>query len=545
MDYKKLFENFDGEFLESSSELEPFSRDASIFVVTPSLVLKPKTVSALEYLVQTVTKHKNEFPKLSLTARAAGTDMSGGSLTESVMVDFTAHFNNCSEVEADSITTQTGVYYRDFEKKVQAKGLLLPSYPASKELCTIGGMVANNSAGEKSLSYGKTDRYVTSLRVILADGKEHLIRPLSAEMLQQKLQNEDYEGKVYREIYNLLEANYNLLQDSRPKVSKNSSGYALWNVWDKKTFDLTKLFVGSQGTLGFVTEATFDLVKPKTHSELLVIFLKDLSELGHIVKTVMDFGPESFESYDDHTLKFALRYLPEIIAQMKGGAIKLGFQFLPELWMTLTGGIPKLVLIAEFTGDSEAEVLEKLDKVRLVVKEKYHVPTHLTKSPQETQKYWTIRRESFSLLRKHVRNKHTAPFIDDIVVRPEYLPEFLPKLNKIFEQYPHLIYTIAGHAGDGNFHIIPLMNLADPAERAIIPKLSDSVYDLVLEYHGSITGEHNDGLIRTPYVEKMFGSEVTDLFEQVKHILDPQNIFNPGKKVGGNLQYALDHITHK
>jgi FAD/FMN-containing dehydrogenase len=186
-----------------------------------------------------------------------------------------------------------------------------------------------------------------------------------------------------------------------------------------------------------------------------------------------------------------------------------------------------------------------LDKVRLVVKEKYHVPTHLTKSPQETQKYWTIRRESFSLLRKHVRNKHTAPFIDDIVVRPEYLPEFLPKLNKIFEQYPHLIYTIAGHAGDGNFHIIPLMNLADPAERAIIPKLSDSVYDLVLEYHGSITGEHNDGLIRTPYVEKMFGSEVTGLFEQVKHILDPQNIFNPGKKVGGNLQYALDHITHK
>jgi FAD/FMN-containing dehydrogenase len=142
-----------------------------------------------------------------------------------------------------------------------------------------------------------------------------------------------------------------------------------------------------------------------------------------------------------------------------------------------------------------------------------------------------------------VSGKQTAPFIDDIAVRPEKMPEFLPALNKILDKYQDkIVYTIAGHAGNGNFHIIPLMNLADESQRAIIPVLSDEVYDLVIKFGGTITAEHNDGLIRTPYLEKMYGREVISLFEQVKQIFDPLNIFNPGKKVGGNLKYSMSHI---
>ena len=140
-----------------------------------------------------------------------------------------------------------------------------------------------------------------------------------------------------------------------------------------------------------------------------------------------------------------------------------------------------------------------------------------------------------------MKDKHTAPFIDDIVVRPEFLPEFLPKLNKILKEYP-ITYTIAGHAGNGNFHIIPLMDFADEKTGEIIIELSKKVYDLVLEYQGSTTAEHNDGLIRTPFLKQMYGDTIYGIFEKIKNIFDPSNILNPGKKVGATLDYLRAHI---
>ena len=162
----------------------------------------------------------------------------------------------------------------------------------------------------------------------------------------------------------------------------------------------------------------------------------------------------------------------------------------------------------------------------------------------EEEKYWTIRRQSFALLHNNTTGKDTAPFIDDFIVKPEYMAEVLPKVNAILDAYKKdLIYTIAGHPGNGNFHIIPLMDLKSERVRALIPKISEQVYQLIFQYHGSITAEHNDGLIRTPYLEEMYGSDIEALFQEVKKIFDPLDIFNPGKKVGGSLQYSVDHIA--
>jgi len=188
------------------------------------------------------------------------------------------------------------------------------------------------------------------------------------------------------------------------------------------------------------------------------------------------------------------------------------------------------------------EIQEKLLTAQKEVVERFKLKTHITKSETEASKYWTVRRESFNLLRQHTHGLSTAPFIDDIVVHPDQLPKFLPELNAILARYPSLIYTIAGHAGDANFHIIPLMDLSREDQRAIIPILADLVYDLVLKYNGSITAEHNDGLIRSPYLEKMYGPEIMKLFTEVKRIFDPKNIFNPGKKVGASMEYSLAHI---
>lgn len=530
-----------GAVLTDDPTLTKNSRDASIFEVRPSAVVVPKNVDDLKKLVKFVTDNKTSNPELSLTARSGGTDMSGGPLNESIIVDF-ANFNHILGVGDDSAITEPGVYYRDFEKATLAKGLLLPSYPASRELCMVGGMVANNAGGEKSLKYGKTADYVEELDVVLSDGEDYTLKPLNTGELEDKKKQDNFEGKIYREMHELLEQNYDLIQAARPKVSKNSAGYALWDIGNRKTFDLTKLFVGSQGTLGLITKIKFRLIKPNKYSKLLVLFLNDFQSLGDLINAVLKYKPESFEIYDDNTIKLAVRFWPEMLKKMKGNALALGFRFIPEILMLLTGGMPKLVLIAEFTGNEEASILNTMEDLKKNVEDKFKVKSRIASSRADAEKYWTIRRESFNLLRKHVQGKKTAPFIDDVIVRPEQLPEFLPKLNAILEPYKNMVYTIAGHAGDANFHVIPLMDLTRQEDRSSIPKIAEEVYNLVIEFGGSITAEHNDGLIRTPYLEKMFGYEVVKLFEATKKIFDPLNVFNPRKKVGGDVGWVMNHI---
>jgi FAD/FMN-containing dehydrogenase len=534
-----------GEVLDDPKTLEAYSRDASLFKVTPQVVARPTDAQDVCALVRYVAAKKQENHKLdlSIAPRAAGTDMSGGPLTTSIVLDTLAHLNKLIALEGEEATVEPGMYFRDFDRETKKAGLELPSYTASREINTVGGMVGNNSGGEKNLKYGKTARYVKELEVVLADGQVHTLKNVEGAELAQKLKEPGYEGEVYRQVAALLTnaAYAKIIEANKPKVEKNSSGYALWDIGDGKTrLNLARLMVGSQGTLGIVTKIKYKLVKPKPYASMAVIFVNSLSQLGELVPEVLRYQPDSFESYDDHTFSIAIKYLPELAAQMKAGLFSIGLSFLPELWMALTGGIPKLVLLVEFRGDTQQEALAQAQKLATeVASNKSHVSVRVAKDEQGARKYWAVRRESFNLLRKKIRGKRTAPFIDDFVVPPLTLPEFLPKLQALMSEYPQLTYTVAGHVGDGNFHIIPLIDPKDPTIGRVIDELSHKVYDLVLSYQGSISGEHNDGLVRTPYVEKMFGREMYALFLEVKKIFDPHDIFNPGKKVGLTYSQAL------
>jgi len=546
MNHKTEIQNFfKGEVLDDENTLTTYSIDTSLLKVRPKLVVFPKDTEDIKNLVLYVREHKKEDPTLSITPRAAGSDMSGGPLNESIILDVTKHIFGTPAINATNKTVQVlpGTFYRDFEKETLKHDLILPCYPASKNLCAIGGMIGNNCAGEKTLIYGKMEDYIESLKVVFADGNEYEVKPLSREELRQKMNQGDFEGEVYKKIHDLIETNKEKIMAAKPKVKKNSSGLYLWNVWDRDKFNLCKLIVGSQGTLGIVTEATLRLVPVKKHSLLYVIFLKDLKPVASLVNELLKFEPESIESYDDHTLKLAIRFLPGIWKSMKGkNFFKFIWSFLPEARMVLTGGFPKLVMLAEFAGNDPHHIDETLKKVDTAIK-KFHLKTHITRSATETSKYWTIRRESFNLLRKHIHGKRTAPFIDDVVVNPEHLPEFWPKLMKLLDEYK-LIYTVAGHAGSGNFHVIPLMDMRKEENHKIVIELSEKVYDLVLEYGGSITAEHNDGIIRTPYLKKMFGEHILGLFQETNLIFDPLDIFNPGKKGAQTSKYLSQHLVY-
>lgn len=536
---------FRGDVKSDNETLERLSHDASLFKIQPTLSLSPKDSDDVSKVVSFISEKKKSGANISITGRSAGTDMSGGPLTESIVMEFTPYMNSLKEIGKDYAVVEPGMYYRDFEKATLEKGLIMPSYPASRDLCAIGGMVLNDAGGEKTLTYGKVKNYVNSLKVVLADGSKVEFKKLNKDELEEKKKLNNFEGEIYRKMYDLCDKNYDLLSKAKPNVTKNSAGYYLWDIFDKEkqTFDLSKLIVGSQGTLSLVTETNFKLVKPEPYSRLVVVFLNETKNLASVISDVLKFKPESLESYDDHTFRFAIKLFPMVVKRMGGSVFSLALRFWPEFKALITGGIPKIILLAEFTGETDDEAKEKATKALFGLLEKGY-KAQLTKSAKEAEKYWVIRRESFNLLRQKMKGMRTAPFIDDFAVHPDDLPKFLPELYKILDKY-NLTYTTAGHMGDANFHIIPLMDLTKINSKKIISELMDQVYKLVLSYHGTITAEHNDGLIRSSYLEMMFGKEVYKLFEETKNIFDPLNIFNPGKKVNSSLAYAMDHLVNK
>ncbi|HEY4513843.1 MAG TPA: FAD-binding oxidoreductase, partial [Candidatus Paceibacterota bacterium] len=410
-----------GEALDDVAERKKYSRDTSIFERMPSLIVYPKNADDVEKLVRFVNEKNSKGVRLTLTARAGGSDMSGGPLTDSILVVFTKYINKIGPIVEDSATVEPGAFYRDFEKETLARGEILPSYPASRGMCTIGGMIANNAGGELNLHYGKTDEYVESLDVVLSDGTQAQIKPLTLAELAQKESGNSCEASIYRQVHALIEEHQDDIQSARPNVTKNSAGFALWDVLDKEQgiFDLTKLIVGSQGTLGLITKAQMRLVRTKAERAMLVIFISDLGALPEIVHRVLKFEPESFESYDNHTFSLAVHLLPQIIAQF--GILKmiiLAFAFLPEMWAVFRGGVPKLVLMAEFAEDTDQEALDKAEDARVALDD-LPVRTKIAKNEVHAEKYWAVRRGSFALLRKNLHGLYAAPFIDDIVVHPD------------------------------------------------------------------------------------------------------------------------------
>jgi FAD/FMN-containing dehydrogenase len=541
-----LKQTFKGDIDAAPATLDIYSHDASLFEVRPRAVIFPKDSEDVKAAVAFVAANKASDPTLSITPRSAGTDMSGGAVGTGLVMDFTRYMNALKEVTKEYAIVQPGLYYRDMEKAAGKLGSVMPAYTASKEICAVGGMIANNSGGEKAIKYGKVENFIKSLKVVLSDGEEYTIQPLTKAELEAKAAQSTFEGLIYKKIFDLIQNNLADIKAAKPNVSKNSAGYYLWNVWNETdgAFDLCRLICGSQGTFGIVTEITWKLVPVEPYSNLLAVFMPDIKNLGKVVAEITPFKPDSLETYDDYSMKLAVKFFFDFFRSMGfWGAVKLGFKFIPEAWMLLTGGVPKLILLVEIAGKSAEEVKEKLTAIQNHIRH-FGYKMHIAKDIAEADKYWRIRRESFNMLRKHVHGQRTAPFIDDIIVKPELLPEFLPRIEKEIDEYK-LVYTIAGHAGNGNFHIIPLMDLDSPISVDTILELSKKIYTLVKEFKGSITAEHNDGIIRTPFLKEMYGDKIVGLFQETKNIFDPLNILNPGKKVGGTFEDIRTYIKKK
>ncbi len=518
-----------GEVLTDEKTLEHYSKDGSIFQVKPWAVVFPKETMDIVALVRWLREKKGKNPqetKLSITARGKATDQAGGPLNEGVIIRFPGYLDKILEIGPNFVRVEPGAIFGEVNRELEKRGSFLPSYPASADFSTIGGAVANNGAGEKSAKYGPIRLYLKSLKMVLSSGSEVIIQPLKWPEFELKSQQLNFEGDIYRDIYSLIEKEKRTLERTKPKVPKHSTGYNLWDVIrqteEGKVFDLTQLVAGSQGTLGILTEVSlWTLPKPK-YTGLLIAYFDDLPKSGLATAELLKFEPSALEMVD--------RFLLELVKQENPTMLE---GLLPEQ-------MPQIVLLCEFDGDDLNEIKEKLAKARQAI-QRIAFSTTSSTDPAAQEKLWQVRR-SAALVAEGARGKKKAlPFIEDVVVPPERFPEYVNYLYEIMQR-EQLEFSVWGHAGQGNIHIQPFLDVGDPADREKLFRISEEVYQIVAALGGVLSGEHNDGLMRTPYLPKFYPPELIKAWQEIKRIFDPLNIFNPGKKIGSDLNYAKSHL---
>jgi FAD/FMN-containing dehydrogenase/Fe-S oxidoreductase len=474
-----------------------YSTAACIYRVVPIGVVCPRSQAD----VSAVLKYGAERG-IPVTARGAGSGVAGQSLGRGLILDFSRHMDRVIEVDVEdrSVRVEPGVVYAALNRRLRRYGLIFPPDPSSGDFCTIGGMLANNSGGAHSVMYGTVDDHVVSSTVFLPGGEELVAGKYSLDG--------GVIGDKVRAAADILKRNEQAIAGVRPVVTKNASGYNVWEVFDGGTFDLARLMVGSEGTLGIFTEARLRLVKRPNSRATAMYCFSDLEGMTRSIREIKQSGPSTIELMD--------RSLLDVLV----GSDYLG------LLKELPDGLEALLLV-EFSGVDGEEVAEKasdcLREVRpLCMSEGYRVAV----DEPDQERLWEIRNRASTILRLVDYPCKPLRFIEDAAVPVENLPEYISRLRSLLAGFG-VRAAIFGHAGDGNVHVNPLIDLTRGDYKDVIAGLAGEVVSIVSDLGGTLSGEHGDGRLRSPFLPRIYGG-LCDVFREIKRVFDPVGILNPG-----------------
>ncbi len=507
-----LRQHITGEVVTAAKVRDFFSTDGSVFRVMPRLIVYPHNVTDVRKTARFSWQLAEKGKIIPITARGKGTDQSGGALGEGIMLVFPGHMNNIIEIDKNTVTVQPGELYASLQKVLITHGRFLPPYPSSIDFSTIGGAVANNAAGKGTVKYGATRDFVKELQVVLANGELITTRRLSKRELSKKMGETTFEGDIYRQLDALLTDNQELIERSRPLVSKNSAGYDLWDIKRKDgSLDLGALITGSQGTLGLVTQIKLRTEAYNPHTSLVVAYFDDIDKAGQAVLLLEELKPSALEVVDEHLLNFLDKHNPN------------------ELHGLVAKPYPKIILLIEFDDATSVIRKRKVKKTQAVL-DPLVTSYSITDEAHEQAMLWKIRNSAAAVIWQDKGTAKALPIIEDGVVPIEQFPEFLKAAYALFKKY-RLEIAVWGHAGNANLHMQPFLDLGNVSDRQKVFKIMDEFYSMVIKMGGSTCGEHNDGRLRSPYLDELFGADIVELFRQVKKIFDPLGILNPGVKL--------------
>lgn len=531
-----LQEHLVGEVMISADARRYFSTDGSILSVQPGVVVYPRSENDVRKVARFTWQLAERGRVIPITARGAGTDQGGAALGSGIILAFPAHMHRILELDDKSgvVVVEPGTSYGKLQQALHTHERFLPPYPPSLEYSTIGGAVANNASGEKSVKYGSTRDFVKSLRVVLANGEVIETARLSKRDLNKKLGLSTFEGEIYRALDALLDEAQPVLDKMNLSVTKNSAGYFLDDIKRRDgSLDLTPLFVGSQGTLGIITEITMETEQFNPITTLLMAHFDDIEKAQSAILELRDLAemPSAIEMVDGQLLAVVDKINPNLLKDI-----------VPKPF-------PKVTLFVEFDNPSE-RLQKKLAKKARKILEHAATSVQVESEPLKQEQMWKVRQSSSTVISQSEGAARALPIIEDGVVPPERLREYIEGIYQMFERN-HLQAALWGHAGDGNLHMQPVLDLAQVGDRQRAFRLLDEYYNLVISLGGTTSGGNGDGRLRAPYLQKLYGPEIYGLFTKVKQIFDPYGILNPGVKMNANLEavkqqlrsgYSMDHL---
>ncbi len=529
---------FEGDIYTDFTQRTIYATDASVYREMPLAVTRPKSNEDIKQLIKLAKNLKT-----ALIPRTAGTSLAGQVVGSGIIVDVSKYFTQILEVNQEEkwVRVQPGVIRNDLNTFLKPYGLFFGPETSTASRCMMGGMVGNNSCGTHSPIYGTTRDHTLSLKTILSDGNEVEFKAISQQVFLDKCKLTTLEGDIYREFKTMLsnEANQNEIRKEFPDpvINRRNTGYAIDVLLEsqvftegKEDFNFCKLLAGSEGTLAFTTEIKLNLVDlPPKERAILAIHSKSINHSLKANIIAMKHKPGASELMDK-----------TIIDCTKSNPAQLANSFFIK-------GDPEGVLCVEFERDTKKEVQTLCDIVTKEVQEAgygYHFPIIWG---ADTQKVWSLRADGLGLLANIPGDAKGVACIEDTAVKVEDLPDFIEEFDEImFKHGKKSIYY--AHAGDGEIHLRPILDLKKKKDRALFFTITDEVATLVKKYKGSMSGEHGDGRVRAPFIRKMIGDHNYKLIERVKQIWDPEDIFNPNKIVNAppmneTLRYQEDVET--
>lgn len=481
-----------------------YSTDASIFQLEPAGVVVPRDEEDLQALVRYAAAEQ-----LPLIPRGGGSGMAGEALGWGIVVDLSRYFRSIIELKDDCVRVQTGVVCQELNSWLAARGRRLGPDPASSAQCTIGGMLATNASGAQALRYGYMRDYVEGLRLVLDDGEAVVVTSGMAgpdDTSSPRLQ------EILRQVEGLVSTNAGLIQERQPRTPWNRCGYLLHDVHRDGHLDLARVLVGSEGTLAFFTEVTLRTVPlPEGHSLVLAGF-ESLEAAVRATQRALPLRPAACELID--------RRLLALTRDRDGDA----------------GGLvppaAEAILLIEFEAETQAEAREKANALlnRLLWTDRLAVHGSVALTEEEIHRVWQLRERALPALYGLRGGSQPVAFVEDVGVPQESLAGFLYQVQDILQRH-QVTASFLVHAGTGQVHTRPFLDLQQPADVAKLWILAEEIHLLTLSLGGTVSSQHGTGLARTPWVSRQYGP-LYPVMRELKAIFDPRNLLNPGKIIG-------------
>jgi FAD/FMN-containing dehydrogenase/Fe-S oxidoreductase len=507
----ELEDSIDGEVRFDKVSRALYSTDASVYQIEPLGVVIPRSAESVVNAVAIAAKHG-----VPITPRGGGTSQAGQSIGAGLVLDTSKHLNRIIEIspEEKSARVEPGVVLDELNAALKPYNLRFAPDVSSASRATVGGMMANNSSGARSVLYGKTIDHVLEQRVVLSDGSLAHFRPLDRAHADALKQGDGVEARAYREIPALGLTHAAEIDRRFPKVLRRVGGYNLDAFVDpSRPIDLTRIIVGSEGTLGFIVDAKINLVPLPAQKSVMTIEFDHLLDALAATPIILKHRPSAIEVMDDFILSHAKSH-PRLDAQRRA--------------MLSADG--SALLCVEFYGEHVDELIPRMQAAERDLQ--HPKPRRVTQilDPGKQQAIWSFREAALGLSTAMKTDDKAISFVEDTAVAPERLRDYIERFVAIVQRHG----TRAGiyaHASVGCLHVRPVVNLKTAAGIAQFEAIANEVADLVLEFGGALSGEHGDGLVRGAFNEKMFGSELYQAFRAVKKTFDPEGLFNPGRIV--------------